>query len=565
MLKKSITWIHLSDCHMEATDRFNRNVVLHALWEDIRQLRERGLAADFIAFTGDVAYHGVSAEYDLAAREFFDPLLAAAEVPKERVFLVPGNHDVDRRKTAMLANPLGSITSEDDLKRLMENSEERGLILSPLRSYQNFLESYFGSSGNRTFGPFGTTEAIVGEEPLRILCLNTSWLSGFSCDSKGVIDDCRHLAVSEFQLRNLLSEIPSFTIALMHHPLDWLIEFDQLAIEDLLTRSCPVILRGHLHRPNAFATQSLAGESITIPAGAVFDRRRGADSPNSYNVAQFNFETRTLSVFFRRYNDRREEWQKDIESTGEGLDGRADFSFKVAKKSWATVTSQTFTSRDIAQYKCSMTQICRNNLVNLKLSKSDLLSLVQAEFDSHVNYFIFDLEHYPLPLGTRYIVYLHKVQDRIQFEQVIRATHNQIQLARWNDLLTLYRRATRLDYRLDPMRLTLVNGVAERACALQHELGRRMLKYYTEFEHLPLKTGLRKKGLNKRHRLSVKLDEVLAHLRASHASLIEVGEVAEAINLGDISAERAVGLMAASLETSLQHLHKLILLYPPRG
>jgi hypothetical protein len=67
---------------MEANDLFNRKVVLSSLWEDLHKLRGLGLQADFIAFTGDVAYRGLRQEYELAAREFFDPLLKAANVDK---------------------------------------------------------------------------------------------------------------------------------------------------------------------------------------------------------------------------------------------------------------------------------------------------------------------------------------------------------------------------------------------------------------------------------------------------------------------------------------------------
>src|SRR5690242_4649235 len=51
-----VTWIHLSDLHMETEDRFYRNVVHACLWKDIAQLRAQGVKPDFIAFTGDVAY-----------------------------------------------------------------------------------------------------------------------------------------------------------------------------------------------------------------------------------------------------------------------------------------------------------------------------------------------------------------------------------------------------------------------------------------------------------------------------------------------------------------------------
>jgi len=325
--------------------------------------------------------------------------------------------------------------------------------------------------------------------------------------------------MSEFQLRSAVSADSGFRIALMHHPLDWMLEFDQVAVEDLLARTCPVVLRGHLHRPDAFAAMSLAGESITVPAGAVFDRRQ---NPNSYNIVQLNLETGKLVVHFRRYNDRHTEWQKDLESTGEGLDGRAEFAFSLVKKNWSSEIPHQLI-RDIRQYRCSFTQHCRRHLARLRINEDGLLSLVQAEFASHANYFLFDLEHYPLPLGTQYIVYLHKVQDHIEFEQIVPATRNQIQLTRWNDVLALYRRATRLDYRQNPMKAVLVKGTAQRACELHDELGKRMTSYYVEFEKLPQEmSGMKKGAKERRVRLRTDPEQVHAHLNASRASLLEV-------------------------------------------
>ena len=92
---------------MEAGDEFNRSIVLSSLWRDIETLRDQqGLQADFAAFTGDAAFHGLQEEYGLAASEFFHPLLKAANLSRERLFLVPGNHDVEGNKTRLLNNPL---------------------------------------------------------------------------------------------------------------------------------------------------------------------------------------------------------------------------------------------------------------------------------------------------------------------------------------------------------------------------------------------------------------------------------------------------------------------------
>ena len=92
----TITWLHISDLHFRTSQAYDANVVLRALLRDVAErIEQEGLQPDFLAVSGDIAFSGQPAEYDLA-RRFFDDLLRTTELPKERLFLVPGNHDVNR-------------------------------------------------------------------------------------------------------------------------------------------------------------------------------------------------------------------------------------------------------------------------------------------------------------------------------------------------------------------------------------------------------------------------------------------------------------------------------------
>jgi len=94
---RPISWLHVSDIHMSVRDAWSQDVVLRAIYDRIEDLRKQGLAADFILTTGDLAFSGKSEAYALA-RDFFDALCEASSVPKERIFCVPGNHDIDRSR-----------------------------------------------------------------------------------------------------------------------------------------------------------------------------------------------------------------------------------------------------------------------------------------------------------------------------------------------------------------------------------------------------------------------------------------------------------------------------------
>src|SRR6266568_7188377 len=94
--------IHLSDIHFKATQAGqpdDANGGLRSdLLEDVRYMRSSiGHPADMILISGDIAYNGLEAEYDFAYRWLEQDLCPAAGCAIENVFVIPGNHDVDRR------------------------------------------------------------------------------------------------------------------------------------------------------------------------------------------------------------------------------------------------------------------------------------------------------------------------------------------------------------------------------------------------------------------------------------------------------------------------------------
>ena len=94
---RPIQWLHISDIHIRADQEWSQDVVLKSMCENISDLRQAEGAADFILVTGDIAFSGKCKEYALAGK-FFDDLQKASGVPRERIFCIPGNHDIDRTR-----------------------------------------------------------------------------------------------------------------------------------------------------------------------------------------------------------------------------------------------------------------------------------------------------------------------------------------------------------------------------------------------------------------------------------------------------------------------------------
>ena len=108
----NFTWLHVSDFHIRSGDPYDRDVVLRALTKSVKDFRERGRRPDLIFATGDIAFSGKTAEYELAT-QFFDDLIEAAGLKRRNLYVIPGNHDVDRSLGVGLARTLASREEAD--------------------------------------------------------------------------------------------------------------------------------------------------------------------------------------------------------------------------------------------------------------------------------------------------------------------------------------------------------------------------------------------------------------------------------------------------------------------
>jgi len=88
--------LHLSDLHVSRADWENRERIVSAMLKDAKSYAaERPI--DLAVFSGDLAKEGLPEEFKLGRELLLDRLVSELGVAPERVVLVPGNHDVDRR------------------------------------------------------------------------------------------------------------------------------------------------------------------------------------------------------------------------------------------------------------------------------------------------------------------------------------------------------------------------------------------------------------------------------------------------------------------------------------
>ena len=322
--RRSLSWLHLSDWHQGGSD-FDRLVTRDALLDDLRareQIDSDLSKIDFVVFSGDLAFSGSMAEYTAAYRELLAPVMEAVDLADrfDRLVIVPGNHDIDRNTVTSVKQEIPTLLDKP-IDSWLDGEWRRNAIMSTFKQYAEFCSTILRKdpstcalNWNRTFEVEGSRIGIAG--------FNSALLSSFHRNGDQVLSDYGRLQVGERQVHDTIRSLSDceIVVAVLHHPLSWLVEHDCLNIEGRLLGGCHFILHGHEHRPRARAALDTLGECIIIPGGASYDRRRPSDSrfTNSYNFATIDLERRRGELFFRHWNENRTAWSADYEAADMG-------------------------------------------------------------------------------------------------------------------------------------------------------------------------------------------------------------------------------------------------------
>jgi 3',5'-cyclic AMP phosphodiesterase CpdA len=115
--------------HIKDKEDFDRSVVLGPLIKRVKKDRDTGFEPELVVVTGDVAFKGIGAEYD-SAKRFLDDLMRTLSLPNDNLFIVPGNHDVNRKKYRPSDTP--EYMTMRELNEELENKDFRAGLGSNL-------------------------------------------------------------------------------------------------------------------------------------------------------------------------------------------------------------------------------------------------------------------------------------------------------------------------------------------------------------------------------------------------------------------------------------------------
>jgi predicted MPP superfamily phosphohydrolase len=141
--------LHLSDIHFKASKAWDSEPVLRTLADFIKTEVEDGLAPDLVVFSGDLAFSGKADEYSLAQDWLENQLWPALPdgLPRDRLLLVPGNHDVDRSKVSRgvrsMQDGLLEARTQDDIAALLSDDDDRNNMLRRHTGYMDFVAGWY--------------------------------------------------------------------------------------------------------------------------------------------------------------------------------------------------------------------------------------------------------------------------------------------------------------------------------------------------------------------------------------------------------------------------------------
>ena len=281
---------------------------------------EHDFRPDFVFFTGDAAYgetpkESIKQQY-VTVSKFFDQILNAFDppLPKSSLFIVPGNHDVNRNEVSD-AETQWLRQEGRTLPEIIENQQavtkQWRNWMDRLTDYREFLDEYgCGHSGFDHPSLIWDHKTKINGISVGIVGLNSAW----SCvkEDKGKI-----WMGGDWQVSELLKRIHEcdIKIALTHHPGNWFRPEEDPALFRRMKREFQLVLHGHEHQS---FIDPVANDHVVISAGAAY---QCSWMKNGYNLGVISKANSSISIRLRRYDDDGGGWVKqtvaDIAEDGE--------------------------------------------------------------------------------------------------------------------------------------------------------------------------------------------------------------------------------------------------------
>jgi predicted phosphodiesterase len=173
---------------------------------------------------------------------------SAPALDRDRLLLVPGNHDVDRKRVDAVAEMVqtGLLAGGDQqrIAAVLGDASQRETLLKRHAAYLGFYTAWLDTEQTL---PWWQRMLAINNQRLHVAGLDSAWMS---CGNS----DRNQLLLGSWQLNQTVDTADAadadWRLALLHHPWDYLAEFDAREAQRDCRLHRDLILRGHLHDPD---------------------------------------------------------------------------------------------------------------------------------------------------------------------------------------------------------------------------------------------------------------------------------------------------------------------------
>lgn len=287
--------IHFSDLHYgKHNDRIER---LQPILTDKLKNIQQDKKIDLIILSGDLVWSGNNENNFIDARnEFIAPILETLNVSSDNLILTQGNHDndLDSVELPIVTEYINRFKNNDEVdKFVLAEDQQFELSFAKSNNYFKFINSFYQQQDeiNKLSQIFKRT---IDNKKIGIVSLNTSWRAFIG-------DHTNKLLLSKEIVEKSVKKIKDcdIKIAIMHHPLEDLRNFNQFEVEDIIHEHFHILTTGHYHKHKPSILFSTNTGILKLSSMALMSNKDGSE--NGFTLLDFDLNTFEVNIEKHRY------------------------------------------------------------------------------------------------------------------------------------------------------------------------------------------------------------------------------------------------------------------------
>lgn len=254
-----------------------------------------GKKIDFIVFSGDLVFKGENS-YTEASSVLIDDLLKNLNLTKDKILIVPGNHDLNRKnELQMVKDSIEQKRSSEDIEVFCSDVEQLKASLSRFEEFNSFLNEFYKDVEGIEIRPlYIRINTKINGKDIVAIGLNSAWRCIESEKDRG------NLIYPTFMAEEAFFKVQEsdFVICAMHHNLRDFKEYIENDLVDIIYPNCNIIFSGHYHRERTSIESYNDGGLIHAISAAIYNRH---DRYSEYGFCIWTLDTEIQEATIEKF------------------------------------------------------------------------------------------------------------------------------------------------------------------------------------------------------------------------------------------------------------------------